>query len=361
MTATATVTLRLRRDHAARLRWAFLLSLLIHALLFTTWKLDQRYHFLARIQLPTWLFPPKRLAQEMVRPRAVPTPPTTPPVLEILPTEYVDVNPAVITAEPPKETRYYSTVNSQAANPNADRETKVPKIEGTQTRMTRTETVTLLQPKPLMPAAPVPRPTTKPDPAEAKPGTGTEKVDAQEELTPRATMKPGDLAFARPADTQRQGTGQDAQTRPRTFKEAIARLAARDPAAAAAAGLVGEKMRQDGGVKRRNVTSSLDVRSSPFAEYDRAIIYAVQARWYALLDSKNYAGEANGKLSLEFRLHQDGRVTDLKVKEQSVDEIYSIICQRAILDNAPFEKWPPDMRRMIGEEYREVTFTFYYN
>ena len=27
---------------------------------------------------------------------------------------------------------------------------------------------------------------------------------------------------------------------------------------------------------------------------------------------------------------------------------------------APFGKWPPDMARMIGANYREITFTFYY-
>ena len=36
------------------------------------------------------------------------------------------------------------------------------------------------------------------------------------------------------------------------------------------------------------------------------------------------------------------------------------LCQRAVLDPAPFEKWPSDMRRIIGSDRREVRFTFYY-
>jgi hypothetical protein len=360
MTVALPSAFRLRRDDESRLAWAFVLSLLLHALIFGTWQLDRRYHFLERIQLPSWMFPPKRLAEKMVLPPVAGQPPQ-PPELEILPTEFVEVNPAVATADPPKQSKFYSTANSQAANPDADKEAEKPKFDGSETRFTRTEAVKVPSPQPLVAAPPAPKPVVKPETTQVAPttldrGTTTEPVEEQK---PRATLAPGDLTLAKPSDTQRLGDGLANQSKPRTLKEAVARLAARDPAAAA--GLVGERLKQDGGVKRRNVTSSLDVRSSPFADYDSAIIGEVQNRWYALLDSKNYAGEANGKLSLEFRLHQNGQVTDLKVKEQSVDEIYSIICQRAILDNAPYEKWPPDMRRMIREDYRDVTFTFYYN
>ena len=359
MTLAMPSRFRLRRDDESRLAWAFVLSLVLHALIFGTWQLDRRYHFLEHIQLPAWMFPPKRLAEKMALAQTK-TPP--PPVeLEILPTEFVEVNPAAVTADPPKQTKFYSTANTQAANPDAVQETEKPKFDGTETRFTRTETVTVPSPKPLVAAPPAPKPVVKPETVESKPKSLDSGATAEpvEEQKPKATMTPGDLTQAKPGDLTRKGEGQANTTKPKTLKEAVARLAAMDPAAAA--GLVGNKLKQDGGVKRRNVTSSLDVRSSPFGAYDSAIIYAVQNRWYALLDSKNYAGEANGKLSLEFRLHQNGQVTNMKVKEQSVDEIYSIICQRAILDNAPFEKWPPDMRRMIREDYRDVTFTFYYN
>ena len=361
MAVTASSSLRPRHDYDSWLVWAFILSLLIHALIFGTWKLDRRHHFTERIQLPAWLQPHQRRAERVALP-PLSAEAQQPPVLEVLPSHYVDVNPAVATAEPPKETKFYSTANSVAANPNADLDTAVPKIEGTQTRIVKTETVKLLQPVPLLPATPIAKPVPaqpeftadQPKPETIK-GATTPEVAVQ----PKATTAPGDLTLAKPNEVARKGEGQAERSKPQTVKEAIARLAAINPAAAA--GLVGEKMKQEGGVKHRNVTSSLDVRSSPFGAYDQAIIYAVQARWYALLDSKNYAGEANGKIALEFRLHQDGRVTDLKVNQQSVDEIYSIICQRAILDNAPYEKWPPDMRRMIQKDYRDVTFTFYYN
>jgi hypothetical protein len=64
---------------------------------------------------------------------------------------------------------------------------------------------------------------------------------------------------------------------------------------------------------------------------------------------------------VEFNLTSDGRVTDLKVTENSVTDILALMCQRAVQDPAPFAPWPNDLRRLVGKEYREVRFTFYYN
>jgi hypothetical protein len=125
--------------------------------------------------------------------------------------------------------------------------------------------------------------------------------------------------------------------------------------------IAGRKMRQDGGVRRLDLLSSLDVRSSPFGEYDRAIILAIQNRWYDLLDMRGFTHGPGGRVVLSFRLHYDGRITDMQVIESTVDDILSLLCQKAILDPAPYERWPSDMRRMIGENFRDVKFTFYYH
>ena len=121
--------------------------------------------------------------------------------------------------------------------------------------------------------------------------------------------------------------------------------------------LVGQKTLQDGGVKNRGKIS-LDVKGSPFGTYDAAFIAAVQQRWYDLLETTSV--QRSGKVVLEFRLNHDGRITAMQMSDNEVGEILGIICQRAVLDPAPFGKWPEDMRRMIGNTHREVTFTFYY-
>ena len=63
---------------------------------------------------------------------------------------------------------------------------------------------------------------------------------------------------------------------------------------------------------------------------------------------------------LHFSLHYDGRVTDMTVSETTVSEVLSLLCQKAILDPAPFTTWPAEMRRMMGES-RNIQITFYYN
>jgi len=120
-------------------------------------------------------------------------------------------------------------------------------------------------------------------------------------------------------------------------------------------------MKQPGGVKRFALEPSLDVRATPFGAYDAAIIAAIQKRWYDLLGEREFAANYSGKVVLEFRLNSDGRVTEMKVDETNVTELLALLCQRAVQDPAPFAPWPADLRRLVGKEYREVRFTFYYN
>jgi hypothetical protein len=246
---------------------------------------------------------------------------------------FVDVNPARASAEQPKEAKYYSDKNSIAANPDADKDTGIPKITGTQTQVVKTEDVPRTKAFPLQPAP---------------------RVEPAEE--PKPTLAPGDLTLAKPDEVFRKDDGRGAQPRPRTVQEALARQQQY-------ASLAGEKMKLEGGVKRRGGESTLDVKATPFGVYDAAIISAVQNRWYYLLDSRDFARERTGKVVLEFRLYYDGAVplAYLKVVENTVDELLCLFCKKAILDPAPYNKWPSDLRRLVGADYREVRFTFYYN
>ncbi len=100
------------------------------------------------------------------------------------------------------------------------------------------------------------------------------------------------------------------QSRPRTVNEAKARKGIP---------LTGEKLRQEGGVANRGNRISLDVKASPFGDYDRAFIAAVEQCWYDLLDQHN--GMRNiGKVTVDFQMTPDGRITDLKVTETGVLE-----------------------------------------
>jgi hypothetical protein len=161
---------------------------------------------------------------------------------------------------------------------------------------------------------------------------------------------PGDLTLSKPDLNPRPDQGEAERTRPRTISEAMARNR-----------LVGQKMKQDDGSKRLRLEASFDTRATPFGVYDRAFIDAVQSRWYDLLDNMSYDGYRRGMVVLQFHLNYDGRITEMKVLEHTVTETLSLLCEKAVSDPSPFDKWSREMRLMVGKDYREIKFTFYYN
>jgi hypothetical protein len=102
-----------------------------------------------------------------------------------------------------------------------------------------------------------------------------------------------------------------------------------------------------------------DERKSAFGLYDAAVVEAVQNRWYRLLEKHRI--KSDGKVVVGFRLHADGRATEVTIVYEELDEATSALCQRAILDTAPYPPMPQEVRRLLGKNYREVRFTFHVN
>ncbi len=333
--------MRMVRGLVARhtLAMAFALSLVVHLTFYGGWKLGKHLGWWEH--QATWLMDlkkklnPKPLQPVFARGAVVP------PAQREIPLTFVEVDPSVARHEPPKETKYYGAQNSVAANPEPTVDTAAPKADGNQTKMVRVEDV------------------PKPNPAPLQPAMSPEKTQEPAQPKPKGGESPGDLAKARPEELKKPsdghadlGLGQaDAVQRERPRTLAAARQKNQS--------LAGEKMRQEGGIKERG-KFALDVARTPFGSYDAALVAAVQQRWYDLLDSTPFA-QRTGKVTLEFRLYYDGRVTDMKVDGNEVGEILGLLCQRAIQDPSPFAVWPSDMRRAIGKNYRDVQFTFYYN
>jgi hypothetical protein len=178
----------------------------------------------------------------------------------------------------------------------------------------------------------------------------------------------GDVAMAKPLTTELSnkvaGAGSPLTANPlitdpsppppRERPRTLAQVAQQNPM------LAGRTMQQEGGVRRRGHVS-IDVQGSPFGTYDAAFIAAVQERWYQLLEKNSYMLDRRGKVVLDFHLRFDGRITDMSVNDNSVGDLLGLLCQRAVLDPAPYARWPGDMRRMVGLDYRSVRFTFYYD
>lgn len=237
------------------------------------------------------------------------------------PTTFVDVSHA--DADAPEKTKYYSDKSSRAANP-VEAHEKVPIITGRRTVMPKTEDVPKLVKRT----------------EEAKPQVSNLQPSPPSPSKPEMPQTPGET----------EPVKKQTPERPRTLKEALASRAQ----------LPGEAMQQAGGVSRHAQFTALDVKSTPFGDYDRAIIEAVTQRWYDLLDQHRYADDRTGKVTLQFKLRSDGTVIEMHTLDNTVGDLLSYLCQESIEEAAPFAKWPPDMVRMVGENYREVTFTFYY-
>ena len=76
------------------------------------------------------------------------------------------------------------------------------------------------------------------------------------------------------------------------------------------AGLAGEKMKQEGGV-RRGGQLAVDAKATPFGEYDAAWIRAVQEQWYNLLDNsslspKSGKGPAPPRIPARYKKNKRG-------------------------------------------------------
>ncbi len=316
---------------------AFGISLAIHLALYGGWSWGKKLGWWDH--QATWLL---KLTQKKKKPvQLVNLQPVALAAPREIPLTFVEVDPSTVALEPPKDAKYYGAQSTKAANPDAVIQSLVPKVDGTQTKMVRLENVP--KPAPLQPTAPV------------EPKKTAETLQPK----PKGGETPGDMAKAKPlevkkpksdgaADTAKGETTVVTHEKPRTLAAARAQKAT----------LTGEKMKQEGGAKVRGLIA-FDVKATPFGSYDAAFIAAVQQRWSDLLESTQFA-QRSGKVVLEFRLYFDGRIADMKVNGNEVGEMLGLLCQRAILDPAPYAKWPSDMRLLNKDPFRLITFTFYY-
>jgi outer membrane biosynthesis protein TonB len=303
-------SLRFSRLETNRLVLALLFSLLVHLVVWGGYEAEKKTGWLKK------MFPPARHKAVALAPKPV-VPPVDPAI-------YLDVSQA--SAEAPKQAKYYSDKNSRAANPEVTIESDQPKLNGRQKNVPQTEDV----PKPVK-AKPTP-PTT----AETKP----------EDKPAASGLHPGALQPGKPADNP----DSQPKPRPRTVREALAQQE-KTPSL---------EMQQEGGVRQHKLQASLDAISTTYGAYDRALVSAVSQRWYDLLEIQHFAYDRIGKVTVVFRLHPDGTITEAEITQNNVGQIWSYICLDAIEEAAPFAQWPADMRRMYSANFREITFTFYY-
>ena len=106
------------------------------------------------------------------------------------------------------------------------------------------------------------------------------------------------------------------------------------------------------------------VTNSPFNAYDKKLIATVQKRWYALVDRFTMNGRhmygRHGAVTVRFQVFDDGHVEHVKSSESSVDRDETLLCEKAIVESAPFDRLPKELSQRLGKTPRDVSFTFYY-
>src|SRR5882672_1284951 len=301
-------SLRPERIDSSRLAWAFAISLALHVFVLGSYQAGRTFGWWQKMHLPAWMHSAKTVAA-ILKKESESEPPQEVPLL------FVDVNPAQATPEPPNKAPYYSDKNSQAANPDPQVNSETPRINGQQIHEIKTEDVPRTKAFPLQPALPL-----------------QQAREAQEEIKPKATFVPGDLALGKPDPTPRKDEGQAPLPRPRTIKEAMARPQN--------SRLAGEKMKQAGGARRHDLVSSLAVEATAFGGYDALLIGAVKTRWLDLLESRDFARDRVGRVTVRFHLNSDGSISEISFVENTVDLALGLLCQSAIKDPSPFAPWP---------------------
>ncbi|HEX9048413.1 MAG TPA: hypothetical protein VF988_15405 [Verrucomicrobiae bacterium] len=332
-------SLRFSRRERALLIAALLLSMFAHISGFGVWEgweFGRKHGWWKKFHLPNWLQTDERKALP-----PVPAPPSAEGEI------FVDVSHA--DADAPDVTPYYSDKNSRAANEQTAN-ANVPKINGSQTVVAKTDDISkAVKGRDATPAEkPAPSEPAKAGNAppfaklQPSPGAPAENRDTSE--------TPGETELQQAKNKPTTPTASAQPQRPRKLKEAASQQSQ----------IPGQAMQQAGGVPRHALWSSLDAKATPFGEYDRAIVEAVSQRWYDLLDSRQFAQDRTGRVVLHFKLKPDGSVIEMQTDDNTVGQLLGYLCQESIEEAAPFAKWPPDMARMIGANYREITFTFYY-
>lgn len=277
------------------------------------------------------------------------------------PNEFIETDSSQVTGEKPKDTQFYSDKPTVAANPEnpTSKAGDTPYVDGKDTRFMSTEDVAVgkggSSPPPMPATVAPPASVTPPAPASPPVATAKPKVEPAKEVADTGVKKAEEKKVAMLSQDLPLTQPLTPPAPPATAVPAPPTPA--EPSSAREIGAVKSELKATG-VSKRGI-AAFNVAESPFGEYDKKIVKAVQSRWYALIQRYGIYERA-GTVVLHFELHDDGAVKNLSRAENSAGEILALFCEKAVVDSAPFEPLPDSLRALVGKEPREVNFTFYY-
>ena len=130
------------------------------------------------------------------------------------------------------------------------------------------------------------------------------------------------------------------------------------PRATVPSGTYGLLLRRPVGVNRAG-SIAVDARFSNYGDYTQRMLEAIQSSWWSIIERSRFEGVSRGRVTVSFRLHRDGTVTDAKIHGSEVTRVMTLACKDAVMAPAPYDIWRADMVAMYGES-DTVTINFHY-
>jgi hypothetical protein len=108
------------------------------------------------------------------------------------------------------------------------------------------------------------------------------------------------------------------------------------------------------------VVSSRSVASTNAFPAEAAFFADIKKRWYEQLQQTPSVTEERGKVVVEFRLYEDGRVAELNLLENEVSDQAGFLCTWAIKEASLMGPGPSETRLNVAGNSRVIRFTFTY-
>jgi TonB family protein len=298
-----------------------------------------------------------------------PTPPIAPKNAP-----FIDTPEKRESKEEPKEKTFESNANSKAASalpalgdapvPTQDGKT-LPGLDFEAQR--HSLAMQGAQPQPQARPSPTsPPPTATPSLAPSATATPQPTITPTPTATPRPTLEPTptpepeQLAMLRatPPPSIPAPEEATASPSPQTFTPPAARPTPETPSSSYRREQIPTRI--SGNISNRGV-SSVNAVGTPLGRYQKIIYDAVGSRWHALVDS-NRDRINIGTVHVAFYVDPGGRITKLKILENTSDESFSNLCLQSVQD-AKLPPIPQDIAATLPSEglFWDINFTIFPN
>jgi hypothetical protein len=278
--------------------------------------------------------------------------------------QFVDVDKAKESAEKPKEQTFESNANSIAASERAPTgDLPLPSQEGKDlpTRDLETHDFSLQtqgsQPQPPQPpeSKPADTPPPKAKPPEPPKPTAT--------AAPSATVEPEQLAMLTSTPPPAMKAPDEAEASPSPeITSSVAPIAPRPKPEAPSSGYQPQKQQtRIAGSISNSGPSSVNAVGTPLGRYQKLMYDAVGARWYQHTHERQDLISI-GTTRLTFTIDRWGKVSNLKVIENTANEAFAIVCLQSVQE-LKLPPIPEDVASTLPPEglQQELTFILYAN